>query len=97
LGTFGDPGSWGSTAISFNSSNLGAWNNQSSDIWFRITALDGTTGSGSRDMFAIDDFTLSYSAVPETTACGAISGTALLALCGLRVWRQRRRRENLKS
>jgi hypothetical protein len=89
LGTFGDPGSWGSTVVSFSPSDLSAWNNQSSDIWFRIVALDGSTGSGSRDMFAIDDFNLSYSAVPEPQTWGAISGAGLLALCGGRLWRQR--------
>jgi hypothetical protein len=30
------------------------------------------------------------SAVPEPTACGAIAGAWLLALCSLRLWRQRR-------
>lgn len=97
LGTFGDPGSWGATTVSFDSSDLGAWDNQSSDVWFRIVALDATTGSGSRDMFAIDDFTMSYSAVPEIPAWGAVSGAGLLALCARRAWRQRCCGEKLKS
>jgi len=56
--------------------SLAAWNNQSSDIWFRIAALDGTTGSGSRNVFAIDDFDLSYSAMPEpvNVALGIFGG-----------------------
>lgn len=97
LGTFSDPGDWGSTPISFNSNQLAAWDNQASDIWLRITALAETTGSGSRDMFAIDDFALSYSssnysAVPETAAGGLISGTMLLAACSFRWWRGHRLR-----
>lgn len=90
LSSYGDPGSWSSTSISFNSSDLSAWNDQSSDIWFRVVALDTSTGSGSRDMFAIDDFTLSYSAVPEPAEWGLISGLGLLGICGVRTWREQR-------
>jgi MYXO-CTERM domain-containing protein len=94
LGSFSDPNNWGSTPISFNSSQLVAWDNQTSDIWFRIAALDDTTGSYSRDMLAIDDFSLGYSplnfsAVPEPAAGGLVSATVLLALCGFWLWRRR--------
>jgi hypothetical protein len=93
LSAFSDPGVWGSTTVSFNPSDLSAWDNQSSDIWFRIVALDGTTGSGSRDMFAIDDFSLryssmSYAAIPEPAAEGLIAGTVLLVPCGYPLCRQ---------
>jgi MYXO-CTERM domain-containing protein len=94
LGSFSDPNSWGSTSFSFNSSQLAAWENQTSDVWFRIAALNGTTGSGSRDMLAIDDVSLGYSplnfsAVPEPAAGGLVSGTVLLAVCGFWLWRRR--------
>ena len=97
LSTFVDPGAWGYTSISFDSSDLAAWNDQSSDIWFRIVALSDSTGSNSRDMFAIDDFTLSYSVVPELDQLGLMSGAGLLAFCGFQVWRQRRCCEQRKS
>jgi hypothetical protein len=89
LTTFTDPNTFGSTTVSFNSTDLGAWNNQSSDIWFRIAAVDASTGSGSRDTFGVDDFSLTYSAVPEPAAWGAISALGLLIICGVRTWRQR--------
>lgn len=41
--------------------NFGAaLNNQSQDVWIRVAALAGTTGSGSRTTTAIDDVTLTY-------------------------------------
>jgi hypothetical protein len=89
LTTFTDPNTFGSTTVSLNSTDLNAWNDQSSDIWFRIAAVNPSTGSGSRDTFGIDDFSLTYSAVPEPAAWGAISGAGLVALCVWRVWRRR--------
>ena len=97
LTTYTDPNAFGSTTVSLNSTDLNAWNDQSSDIWFRIAAVNASTGSNFRDTFGIDDFSLTYSTVPEPAAWGAIAGTGLLALCGLRVWRQRRCGEKLKS
>ena len=88
LGTYADPGVFGSTTFTADSTALSSWNNQSQDIWFRVVALDGTTGSGSSDTFGIDDFTLSYSAVPEPGVGGVIAGAWLLALCGLHAWRR---------
>ena len=90
LATYSDPGAFGSTSFSFNSSQLSTWNNQASDIWFRVVALGGSTGSSSRDTFAIDDFTLGYSPVPEPHVLGIISGLGLLAIFGIRTWRERR-------
>ncbi len=90
LGTYADPGTFGSTTFTANSTDLNSWNNQSQDIWFRVVALSASSGSGSRDTFGIDDFSLTYSAVPEPAASGAIAGAGLLALCSLRIWRQRR-------
>lgn len=100
LGAFNDPGVWGFTTISFNCNDLGAWDNQSSDIWFRIAALTLSSGSGSRDMFAIDDFSLTYSslshlAVPEPDGQGLVAAALPLILCSLLLWRQRRAQRDL--
>jgi hypothetical protein len=89
LGTYSDPNTFGSTTISFNSSDLSGWNNQSSDIWFRIVALSASTGTGSRDTFGIDDFSLSYSPVPEPGTWGFIASLGLLAIGGLHSCRQK--------
>jgi hypothetical protein len=90
LTTYTDPNTFGSTTVSLNSTDLSGWNDQSSDIWFRIAATSGSTGSGGRDTFGIDDFSLSYSAVPEPAEWGVISAMGLLGICGVREWRQRR-------
>ncbi len=89
LGTYADPGTFGSTTFTANSAALNSWNDQSQDIWFRVVALGASTGSNNRDTFAIDDFSLTYSDVPEPAKWGLISAVGLLALCGWRGWRQR--------
>jgi len=92
LGTYSDPGTFGSTTFAANSTALSGINNQFQEVWFRVVALNSTTGSGSRDTFGIDNFGLSYSAVPEPTTF--IAG-ALLALPfgvqGVRYLRNRKR------
>ena len=35
-------------------------NNQTNNLWIRIIALSASTGSGSRDTFGIDNFSLSW-------------------------------------
>ena len=58
LGTYQDPGSTGTTNRSFT---LGTdANNQTNNLWIRIIALSASTGSGSRDTFGIDNFSLSW-------------------------------------
>jgi hypothetical protein len=92
LATYSDPGIFGSTLFTANSSTLSSWNNQSQDVWFRVVALNPSTGSGSRDTFAIDDFSLTYSAiaaVPESAETGLISATGLLVILSLDIWRRR--------
>ena len=90
LGTYSDPGTFGTTSFTANSTDLSSWNDQSQDVWFRVVALNAATGSGSRDTFAIDDFSLTYSVVPEPATWGAISALGLLGICGVQTWRQRR-------
>lgn len=86
LGTFLDPASFGSTLFTLNSAALSGIDNQSQEVWFRVAALSATTGSNSRDTFAIDNFSLTYSvippagAVPETSTVYAGLGLGLIML-----------------
>jgi hypothetical protein len=96
LGTYSDPAVFGSTIFTADSTALSSWNNQSQDIWFRVVALNAATGSGNRDTFGIDDFSLSYSAipepapVPEPAGWSLISAIGLLGICGGGIWRGQR-------
>jgi len=65
-----------------------------STVYFALT-LSGASGSSGTDHF--DNIQFNADVVPEPTAVGAIATAGLLALCGLRVWRQRRCCEKLKS
>lgn len=59
IGIYNDPGTFGSTELTFGEAELASLGNQSL-IWIRIVALNGSTGSGNRDTFGIDDFVLTY-------------------------------------
>lgn len=88
LGTYTDPGVFGSTAFSISGTGLlTALSNQSS-VWIRFVALNESTGTGNRDSFAIDNFTLTYTAIPEPSTYTAIFGA--LALAGVIAHRRRR-------
>lgn len=69
LGTYTDPGVFGSRTLS-TGSGLSAFgtniNNQSNPIQIRISALSASTNSGNRDSFGIDDFQLTYDAAGTT-------------------------------
>ena len=59
VGTYTDPGTFGSTTANYS---LGAaLDNKSGPIYIRIVALSAASGSGSRDSYGIDDFSLSWS------------------------------------
>ena len=91
LGSYADPGAFGSTTVNFDSTQLAAWNDQASAIYFRVVALDASTGSDSRDTFGIDDFSLTFTAVPEPAEWGLISACGLLSIAGFHSWRSNRR------
>lgn len=58
LGTYPDPGNFGTTTVTYN---LGTdADNQTNNVWIRVVALSASTGSGSRDTFGIDNFILNY-------------------------------------
>jgi hypothetical protein len=63
LGTWSDPGAFGSTSFTFTTTDFGTALDNQSDLWFRVAALSGSSGSGTRDSMGIDNF--SIAAVPE--------------------------------
>jgi len=74
LGTFPDPGSFGTTQAVYS---LGAEaSNQASNLWLRVAALTAATTSGTRDTFAIDNVSLSW-----TTNAPAITRPCLAGIC----------------
>jgi fibronectin-binding autotransporter adhesin len=80
LGTWEDPGAFGTTPLTFTTADFGTDLDNQSDVVFRLVALSGTTGSGSRDSIAMDNFVIS-SGLNAAGASGVIgsditSGTA---------------------
>jgi len=72
---FSGPATFGSEALAFNFGN--ALNDIDTNVWIRIVTLSPTTGSGNRDSFAIDNFSLTY--VPEPTSLAILGlGAAML-------------------
>lgn len=73
LGTYSDPGVFGTTTASFS---LGAnANNQANNVWIRIVALTASSGSsGSRDTFGIDNFNLNYAGPSAPTISSEPAG-----------------------
>jgi hypothetical protein len=70
LTNYTTPDSFGQTSISIPSSALSAIADQNQTVWFRVATLTGSTGSGSRDTVAVDDFQLTYdvaSGIPVVT------------------------------
>ncbi len=93
IGTWADPGTWGTTSFTIDSSSLDAMSYQES-VWFRIAALGGSTGSSSRDTIAIDDFQIAF--VPEPAA-SLLGATGLLGLLWHAVADAARRRHRLRG
>jgi autotransporter-associated beta strand protein len=58
LGTWSDPGTWGTTALTFDTSDFGSSLDNQANLVFRVVALSSSTGSGSRDSVAIDNFVI---------------------------------------
>jgi len=83
------------TVISFDLSSTSGVNNDST-LYFRLVTSSSPQTSGTD---RVDDFAVNGALmpIPEPAAWGAISAAGLLAICGFRVWRQRRCGEKLKS
>ncbi|MEY3480684.1 MAG: polymorphic outer membrane protein, partial [Verrucomicrobiota bacterium] len=69
LGTWVDPVVWGSTSTNFTTSNFGTNLDNQSAVVFRVVALTGSSGSGTRPTIALDNFAIS------NTIAGSGSGT----------------------
>jgi hypothetical protein len=75
LGDYSDPGVFGATTRTYN---LGAdAGGATSNVWIRIVALSPATGSGTRDTFGIDNFSLSWNNSGAAGAPPAISHFAI--------------------
>ena len=68
IATYSDPGIFGATSIAVNSAALGTALNNQSNAWLRVVALAVSSGPGSRDTFAIDDFTIIVAPPPTITS-----------------------------
>ncbi|HUA68500.1 MAG TPA: hypothetical protein VMA13_08125 [Candidatus Saccharimonadales bacterium] len=86
LGNYADPETFGATTVTYN---LGTDANDSSEnVWIRIAALSAAVGSGSRDTFGIDNFSLTWEgnntsiAVPSITSIMLADGNVQIAFTG---------------
>lgn len=93
IGSYADPGVFGTTTDTFTTTDFGTNLDNQSSVFFRVVALGASTGSGSRDTVAVDNFSLTSSgpitpllAVPEPA-------TWILMGAGLLVGAQRLRRK----
>ena len=86
LGTYSDPGVFGTTTQTYN---LGTdADNQTSNVWIRVVALSASTGLGSRDTFGIDNFILNYAGpcIPTIASQPVSLTNAVLTTASLSVW-----------
>jgi len=77
LGTYADPGTWGSTIGTYSFGS--AIDDLSGPVYVRIAALAGSVGSGSRDTYGIDDVTLTWTNAAATTPSITVSPATLAA------------------
>jgi hypothetical protein len=75
-------GAFGEDPFSVGPGSLAGINNVNDTVWIQVVALTSSAGGGSRDVFAIDNFQLTYTPVPEPATVLAV-GAAGLGLAGL--------------
>jgi len=89
LGTWSDPGVIGSTTFTFDRDDFGSALDGQSSIWFRFAAISPSTGTGStRDLIAIDNFSIATQAVPEPSTFALMGLGALGAIMAIRLRRR---------
>ena len=64
IGTYADPGVWGSQTLSFGTAAFGTALDNQADVVFRVVALVSSTGAGNRDTTGIDNFQIRTSLGP---------------------------------
>jgi hypothetical protein len=64
-------GGWGITSVTVNFGS--ALDNNAGPVWIRLSTKAATSGSGSRPVSAIDDFSLAYNASSPALTAGALS------------------------
>lgn len=77
-----------STGYSFNSSTLAAIADQNDSVYIRFRGLTPAGDSGDRDTIGIDNFSMTYAAVPEPSTYALLAGVGAL---GFAFWRRRTR------
>lgn len=87
LGTYTDPGTFGSTTFTFTPANFGVALDNQSSVYLRVVALTPSTGSGSRDTIGYDNLSISAIAIPEPSVY-MLLGVGIL-LCGQRFSRRK--------
>lgn len=78
LGTYTTGGAFDVNTTAINNVALGAdADNQGQNLWIQFAALSTSAGSGSRDVFAVDDVVLTFTPVPEPTPALATAAVGL--------------------
>lgn len=80
LATFADLGAFG--VMHTNISLGAALDNQSQNVWFRVVALNPSTGGGSRDTIALDNFSLTWTTAPAITGIVIVGGSVQIDFTG---------------
>lgn len=83
LGTYTTGTPFSPTTLTANSVTLSALNNQNAPVYIRIRGTS-LTGTGNLDTLGIDNFSLTYTAVPEPSTYALLAGLVGLAGAMLR-------------
>ncbi len=86
LGTYTTAAPFDPVELSASSIMLEALDNQSSAVFFRVRGTS-TTGTSNLDTLGIDNFSLTYSVVPEPSTYAALFGA--ISLVGALIYRRR--------